>query len=100
MKKIKHIYLFISSFLFFQFITILPLAAAGGHNIEIDKEKIATEGLSGLSLFLVNLFNDHRLLFAILVIVSMAIVGLTLSYLHEFILKMFGVQTGKIIHKE
>ncbi|MBI5326104.1 MAG: hypothetical protein HZB41_12670 [Ignavibacteriae bacterium] len=61
---------------------------------------VDTSKLEGLRLWLVNLYNDHRFTFAIVVTLTMATVGITIAFLTDIILKMFGLEVSKIQHHE
>ena len=62
--------------------------------------KVDIANLSGFNLWIVNLYNDERLVFAILVTVVMAVVGMTVAILADVVLKLFGLEVSKIEHHE
>jgi len=101
MTHLKQIFIFLSSFLFL-FIagSLFAYAGGGGGNEAELTEKVSTEGLDGFNLWLVNLYNDSRLLLALVTVACMGIVGITIAYITEIILKMFGLQVSKIDHQE
>lgn len=98
MRSIRQIFIFTSSFLFL-FLSSMALASGHGDAGEMTG-KIAGENLSGISLWIVNLYNDHRIVFAIVTLVSMGVIGMLIAYITEFFLKMFGMETTRIEHKE
>jgi ABC-type phosphate/phosphonate transport system permease subunit len=62
--------------------------------------KVDVSQLSGISLWLVNLYNDERLIFAILVTLVMATVGMSIALFTDVLLKAFGLEVTKIEHHE
>lgn len=56
--------------------------------------------VSGISAWIINLYNSNKVLFALCVTVTMAIVGLILATVTELILRMFGLKVSKISHHE
>ena len=77
-------------------IVLLPvLVFAGGHGEDEEiAQVISTEGKTGVSLFLINLYNDHRLLYALLVTATMAFLGMVVGQVTEMILRAFGIRGG------
>lgn len=67
--------------------------AGGGHgeNVAIS-ETVDTAGKSGVGLFLANLYNDHRLLYALLVTGTMAVLGMIVAQVADLILRVIGAQ--------
>jgi hypothetical protein len=63
-------------------------------------DKINLENLHGLTLWLVGLYNDQRIVYAIVVTLIMAIVGISIAFVADIILKAFGLQVTKITHHE
>ena len=64
-----------------------PLLSAGGKPAEELNKVVPTENLSGLNLFIANMYNDQRLLFAILVTATMACLGLIIAFGTDLVLK-------------
>ena len=64
------------------------------------EHKVSTEGLSGINLLLVNLYNDQRLIYAILTTISMAIFGGFIALTVDFILARVGLTVSKMEHRE
>lgn len=56
--------------------------------------------VSGISAWIINLYNSNKVLFALCVTITMAIVGLILASLTELILRMLGLKVSKISHHE
>lgn len=73
---------------------------AGGSNEAELAVKVSTDNLSGLNLWVVNIYNDNRLLLAFLTIVVMGVLGITVAYIAELFLKIFGLEVTKIKHME
>ena len=99
MRLKRHILRFIISLLFLILIPVfLANAGHGGSVTEIGR--ISTDGLVGFNLWIVNLFNDHRLLFTLFAIIVISIEGILFGYITDYFLKLFGIKTSKMEHKE
>lgn len=67
--------------------------AGGGHGEDAAiSEIVDTQGKSGLSLFLANLYNDHRLMYALLVTATMAVLGMIVAQIADLVLRAVGAQ--------
>ncbi|MCP4685565.1 MAG: hypothetical protein GY867_08960 [bacterium] len=67
--------------------------AGGGHGEDADiSETVDVDGKSGVSLFLANLYNDHRFLYALLVTAVMAILGMAVAQVADVVLRAVGAQ--------
>ena len=64
------------------------------------KNRIDTKNLSGVDLLIANLYNDDRLMYAVVVTLVMATLGTTLAFLTDLVLKMLGVEVSRISHRE
>lgn len=95
LKRINMLLLYLS----FIFIPSYLALAHGGEGEPIP-DKVPLDKLSGITLWLAQLYNDDKLLFALLVIVIMVIVGLILGVLTDLFLKIFGMDVSKIAHHE
>jgi flagellar biosynthesis protein FlhB len=62
--------------------------------------KVDTKDLSGVNLWIANLYNNNRLMYAIVVTLVMAILGTTMAFGTDLVLKMFGMDVSKISHRE
>ena len=89
-------------------ILILPIiclsaitAFADGHGDTGELEyRVDTEDLSGLNLLLANLYNDQRVVFAIVATLTMAILGAVIAVTTEYLLKLVGFKTTKAERRE
>jgi hypothetical protein len=101
MLKNKRIYLFLVSILLL-LLSAAVLLIAGEPGIEEAEiaAKASTDGLSGISLWLVNLYNEQRVLFSIVTLLTMGIVGISIAFITEIFLKIFGMEVTKIEHNE
>ena len=61
---------------------------------------IDTKDLSGVNLWIVNLYNNDRILYAIVVTLVMATLGSVMAFGTDMILKYFGMSVSKISHTE
>ena len=67
--------------------------AGGGHGEDAAiSETVDTAGKSGVALFLANLYNDHRLMYALLVTTVMAVLGMAVAQVTDVILRAAGAQ--------
>ncbi len=67
--------------------------AGGGHGEDAAiSETVDTEGKSGVDLFLANQYNDHRLIYALLVTATMAVLGMIVAQIADFVLRALGAQ--------
>jgi ABC-type phosphate/phosphonate transport system permease subunit len=66
---------------------------AGGHEDTGDLDyKVDLENKSGINLIIANLYNDHRLLFALAVTVTMAVVGIIIGQVTSVLLRLLGLK--------
>ena len=84
------------------FLICLPVIALDNNQEETDEfeHRVSTEGKSGLSLWLINLYNDHRMVYAIVTTVAMAGFGGLIALIVDFILARFGMTVTKMEHRE
>ena len=75
-------------------------AAGGGHETGLIEDKISTDTLNGLTLEMVNLYNDNRLLYALVVTLCMAIFGTIIGITTEWLLRLCGLKTTKMEKRE
>jgi hypothetical protein len=70
-----------------------PVLAGGGHGETGTLEHVVSlEGKTGLSLLLAELYNDNRLLYALVVTATMAFLGAVVAQITEFVLKLMGIK--------
>ncbi|MBM2815248.1 MAG: hypothetical protein HW421_2010 [Ignavibacteria bacterium] len=62
--------------------------------------KISTAGLSEFNKWWVDLYNDHRLLYALAVTGTMLSLGVIIGFGTDLILSLFGFKTTRIAHHE
>jgi hypothetical protein len=85
----------ILAFLCAIFICCLPLLsyASGDHGDSGALEhKVSIEDKSGFNLWLVVLYNDHRLMFALVVTFTMAILGTVVGQITNLAMKYMGLK--------
>jgi len=69
------------------------LVFAGGHEDTGDLDhKVDLENQSGINLVIAKLYNDHRLLFALAVTVTMAVVGIIIGQVTGVLLRILGLK--------
>lgn len=100
LKRLKALYALLTTF----FILILPgWVGAGGEGLDMPEaldRKVPLEGLTGIKLFFAKMYNENLLMYALVCTVLMAAVGVIIAYVTDIILKMMGMETSKIEHKE
>jgi hypothetical protein len=88
---------FISFHLFI--IPTITLSKSGEFDVTNLKE-ISNEGLNPFNQWWVDMYNDDRFLFAVCVTLIMMGIGMTIGFSTDFILRLFGIKTSKIVHHE
>lgn len=72
------------------------LSAGDDHEEGGDLEYVVpTDSLSGISLFLANLYNEHRLLYALIVTGTMALLGILVALITDYLLRLIGFRKVK-----
>jgi len=72
----------------------------GGKEVTSLDHKVDTKNLSGVNLWIADLYNNDRLMYSIVVTLVMAILGTTMAFGTDLILKMLGMDVTKISHRE
>ena len=62
--------------------------------------KVDTRNLSGVDLLIANLYNDDKVLYATVVTLVMAVLGTSLAFLTDLVLKALGLEVSRISHRE
>ena len=78
----------------------ISLAAAAEHETGELIDRISTDTLTGLRLSLVNLYNDNRGLYAVVVTACMAFFGIIIGLVTEAFLRLCGLKTTKMEKRE
>jgi hypothetical protein len=77
------------------------LTASEGLDVPEALEKtVSVEGLTGISLLVVQAYNDNAWLYAVYCTASMGVVGMVIAFLADRILKAIGMQVNRIEHRE
>lgn len=73
---------------------ITPALASGeGHgDTEELKYEVDLEGKTGFNLFLAEIYNNNRLYYALVVTVTMAVLGMMVALITEQVLRVIGVR--------
>ena len=82
---------------------IPALAMAGGEGLSVPdalENKVPLDKLSGINLMFAQLYNDNLWLYATVCTVLMALLGITIAFGTDLILKAVGMEVTKIEHKE
>ena len=74
--------------------------ASGGEPTTALEHRAGTAGLKGASLLLANLYNDRRLLFALVCTVMMAVCGMAIAFVVDALLSSLGLKVTKQGHRE
>jgi ABC-type phosphate/phosphonate transport system permease subunit len=72
----------------------------GGKQETALSKKIDTKDLSGVNLWIAELYNNDRVLYAVVVTLVMALLGSVLAFGADRVLKYFGMNVSKISHSE
>ncbi len=79
-------------------VTALP-AAAGEHDEEGELEHaVTTDGKTGINLILAQLYNEDRLMYSLVVTLTMAILGIVVAQVTEWLLKLVGAKKAGGTH--
>ncbi len=100
--NLKQIVPLIILVMIFSFIC-LPVIAAGTDQEEESGEfthRVSAEGKSGITLWIINLYNDHRLIYACVTTLSMAVFGGLIALIVDFFLVRIGLTVTKMEHRE
>ncbi len=72
----------------------------GGKQETALNNQVETKNLSGVDLIIVKLYNNDRILYAIVVTLVMATLGSIMAFGTDLVLKFFGMSVSKISHNE
>ena len=78
----------------------IALSEGGGKDEAPIVHKISTQGLNDFNKWWVDMYNDHRILYALCVTGIMLSLGVIIGFGTDLILKLFGFKTTKIVHHE
>ena len=77
--------------------------AGGGEGLDIPEgldKKVPLEGLGTVARFIARTYNDNLVLYALYCTVAMAVIGVAIAFVTDFILAAVGMEVHKIEHKE
>ena len=78
---------------------LAPTVIAGEHGEDGKLEHVVTtDNKTGISLFLADLYNNHRFLYSLFVTMTMAILGMVVALVTEVGLKLLGVKKALRLH--
>jgi hypothetical protein len=86
--------------LVFQVIPKLAFASEGLDVPEALEHKVDLQGLGGVNLFFATAYNENLWLYALYCTILMAVVGISIGFFTDLILKAFGMEVEKIEHQE
>ncbi len=72
----------------------------GGKQETSLNEKVGTKNLSGVNLWIVELYNNDRFMYAVVVVLVMAALGSIMAFGTDLVLKHFGINVSRISHSE
>ena len=87
-------------FLFTVFYSNSYAGEIGGKQEAAISKKIDTKDLSGINLWIAEMYNNDRILYAVVVTLVMAALGSIMAFGTDLILKYFGMNVSKISHSE
>ena len=99
MSRRSILFYLISGFLFLLIAAYVSYSSGTGAEGSLN-HKASTNGLNGFDLYVVNLYNHHRLMLAILTTLIMGIVGIVISFISDYIMKLFGFKISRMEHRE
>ncbi len=74
--------------------------ASGGEPATALNQRVDPSHLTGNNLLIVNLYNDHRLLYAAATTVAMALFGILIAFVVDALLVRLGLKVSKVEHRE
>ena len=99
--------IFVISALSIMLVSALPFfERSEGNAIASEKQETAltmkadTNHLSGINLFIARLYNEDRVLYATMVTLVMAVLGTSLAFVTDLVLKALGLEVSRISHRE
>ena len=72
----------------------------GGKQETSLNKKVDTKNLSGINLWIAELYNNDRLMYAVVVVLVMAALGSIMAFGTDLVLKHFGINVSRISHSE
>ncbi len=63
-------------------------------------QHIETTHLSGVDLWIAVMYNGNRVLYAVVVTLVMAVLGTTLAFFTDLVLKALGMEVSRLSHRE
>lgn len=97
-KKIMALLIF--CFLFVNASNYTYSSEVGGKQETALNKKIDTKNLSGIDLLIVDLYNNDRIMYAVVVTLVMALLGSIMAFGTDLVLKYFGMNVTRISHNE
>jgi ABC-type phosphate/phosphonate transport system permease subunit len=81
---------------------LVPMAvlASGGEPATALEHHVDTSRLSGTNLMLANLYNDNRVLYALVTTLAMAFFGIAIAFTVDGLLGRLGLKVSKVEHRE
>jgi ABC-type phosphate/phosphonate transport system permease subunit len=76
-------------------------AGEGGGKTETTLNRvIETKNLTGVNLWIAEIYNNDRVLYAVIVTMVMAVLGSVMAFGTDLVLKFFGINVSRIAHHE
>ncbi len=73
---------------------------AGSEQSTEFRNKVDTSKLSGIEYLIADMYNNDRVLYAVVVTLVMATLGTGMAFLTDLVLKALGLEVSRISHKE
>jgi hypothetical protein len=73
-------------------VSVLAIASDGGEETGKLEHVVSLEGKTGASLLLAKWYNEDRLIYALVVTATMALLGIIVGQVTEFALRLLGVR--------
>ena len=72
----------------------------GGKQETTLNKKVDTKNMSGVNLWIAELYNKDKLMYAVVVVLVMAALGSIMAFGTDLVLKHFGMNVSRISHSE
>jgi hypothetical protein len=97
---LKRLWAIIINFLLLTAPALVWAAGPGEKVPDMGTRHVSLTGLSGMNLFFAGWYNDNKWVFALLVTVTMGVIGVIIAFVTDIFLKRAGLDVSKMDHHE
>jgi hypothetical protein len=97
---LKRLWAIIINFLLLTAPALVWAAGPGEKVPDMGTRQVSLTGLSGMNLFFAGWYNDNKWVFALLVTVTMGVIGVIIAFVTDIFLKRAGLDVSKMDHHE